>query len=492
MTTIDVPLPSLDVKNAMRDRDAIRAQSYLKRIEKYKDNFAALNDLCYEDALVSWRWCHEVGRWADVLVFMDALSEFMHLQAYWMDALDFVPMAVAAAEMVGDRRELARWQFYQGMIDDEMGENETAVSHYQNALDLAQANNNLALAGDCHRRLGWMAQLQGDRQRAEGKYLKAVVCHKQAQDKLGQAKDLRQLGLLVQQHGDYEGAQQYLQKSAMLLVGKDRASLQLLAAVQLAESHLDLRMHRSDSARSLLDEAYRSALASEAQQTIVNIRLQQAMLAKQQEEWAEAGKIYKDILRQAKDIGYSRGEATARLELGTIAIQNAAESPHPDRANAHFAEAARQFDQALLMANTRQAGVIWSRKATLASAQGREQEEYEALNKALTIFQNLNDPKEIAGIYQLLGELARKQRKYEEATIYLEESVTIRKNFQLHYDAVFSLYYLGAVAEERGLLEEARNYYQRAYQLGKDVGFVDLDSIERRLSIVVCKTGGTL
>ncbi|MBI5651877.1 MAG: hypothetical protein HZC40_15785 [Chloroflexi bacterium] len=82
---------------------------------------------------------------------------------------------------------------------------------------------------------------------------------------------------------------------------------------------------------------------------------------------------------------------------------------------------------------------------------------------ALRIFQELNDKIGVGAAVVGLGDIARLQGNYAEASALLQKNLTLHRNMgQVHREVVLDLYYLGLLELTKGNLRESNEYLQES------------------------------
>jgi tetratricopeptide (TPR) repeat protein len=349
--------------------------------------------------------------WNDVLRFMMAVERYLHLQGRWNEAAKQVAHALDALKHLQ-----ARWTFYAGLIEDEQGNYSNAERLYRDSLALAQSASAISIKADALRRLGWLVQMRGEQKTAETNYQEAVKLHNHINDPFGEARDLRQLGILYLQQGNLNAAEQKLKECLKLTkdaIEWDARHLQAGAWLDLGQ--IALRKENLEEAHKNFTSALTYAESGEDRLLLADIHFYMGQLAEEHDELGEAAQQYQKRLLLAEEIGDHRGEASALIALGTLDQE------------------LQQYDKA--------------------------QAKYE---KALSV----GDPQNKAIAKMQLGMLARLQGKYTAAETHFQKALKDFKVLNLLQEACETLYQLGTLAYQFEKDSQARDYYNKALDLG--------------------------
>jgi tetratricopeptide (TPR) repeat protein len=447
------------------------AETRLKLVRANCRDYALLDTRYFQNALVSLKWCRDTGRWDLVLKFMNALERFLQLQGHWQAAREHVAYALEAAQQLRDNGALARWRYYAGLVQDELGDYEQAERDYQTSLELARSEGETGLQAEALRRLGWLAQVCGDQSVAEERYRQAIELHRRADDPLGQARDWRQLGILVMQAGEFDQARQHFQSSLDLVEGRtDEDARRVQAGVQLDLGRMALRQDRLQQAQQHLDRAL--AYAEQAQDRLLmgDVRFYQALLAEKQGDLQAAERKYQERLDLSKLAQDMRGQASSLIALGTLALRWS-----------NYGEARQCYEEALKVGDRHDRAVATIQLGTLAYLQQDYGQAETYLQQALNTFLELNRQQEAAGCHQQFGLVAQATERWQQAAEHYQASLDIRLKCGLLAEAVESLYQLGRLAQQLGQPDLAQGYYQQALDIGERVGSPHLSMVRQAL-----------
>jgi tetratricopeptide (TPR) repeat protein len=475
------------------------AKVRLQLAEEHRGDMPALAD-CYRNALDTLKLCHDTGAWDYVLHFMSALEEFLHKRGHWREACASVTYTKTAAERLGDRRALAYWTFYAGLLYDELGDSLGAKHEYSISLQLAQEVNALDIQGHVWRRLGWLAHIAGNPPEAARRYRQAIRLHQQAQDVLGQAQDWRQLGSLQLEQGEYDEAQTSLNISLDLVSAQESpAARRVQASNELDLAQIAVRQDRWYQAQDYL------SLAEKHAQVGADIRIQMdvcrslAQLAEERGDWQAADEQYHRQLELAQESEDWIGRSTALIDLGTLAAKRYQQRPpvenqRVDEQSPDYEQALRYYVAANRDADNLGKAVIKAQLGSLEYCRGEYAQANTLLTEALHAFQNMNLQLEVAGCLHQLGLIAQAMQQWTDAQQHYQASLNIRLKLQAGSEAVTSWYQLGTLAQERRQYDAARQYYRQALELGARCHSPNLDQIKAVLdSLAGVKdlTGGT-
>lgn len=459
------------------------AKARLQLVNDHRWDMLALGDYFFS-ALESQKLCHDVGKWEDVLQFMSALETFLHWQGHYREACASVAYAKTAAERLGDRRALAYWTFYTGLMHDELGDRLRAESEYRTSLQLAQKEKALDIQGHVWRRLGWLAQINENSQEADRRYRQAIRLHEQAQDILGQAQDWRQLGSLQLGQAEYGEAEASLNKSLKLASARESPAAQRVrASNELDLAQIALRQDRLDWAESYLSQAEEHARAGQDIRVQMDICQGLARLAEERGDWQAADEEYRKQLELAQKAEDWIGQATALIARGTLAAQRYQQRQTVERLNGpeqspDYEQARQYYEAAARHADSLGRTVIKAQLGSLEYSRGDYEQASSLLTEALHSFQNMNRPLEEAGCLHQLGLIAQARRQWTEAQQHYQASLNIRLKLQADSEVVTSWYQLGTWAQAQQQYDAARGYYRQALELGTRCHFPNLVQIK--------------
>jgi tetratricopeptide (TPR) repeat protein len=421
---------------------------------------------------------HQETRWEPVLDFMNALAAYLHLRGRWRDAAQQVGLALAAARCLPDVDAQARWLFYAGLIQDELGNYEPAEADYRQSLALAESRGLTGLQAEVWRRRGWLAQVQGDGLAAEEQYRRAVELHHRAGDDLGQARDWYQFSLLALEQNCYDQARQYVRTSLGLVEGETTPEAQRLqAGGQLILGRLDLRQGQREQARQHLERALVLGAAAQDRLVQADAHFHLGLLAEEERDFQGAEQQYQGRLELAREAGDRRGEASALLALGTLQLVRSGYQ-------SGYEEARGYYEQALAIRDRHNQAAARAQLGSLSYLQQDYPQAKAFLQEALETFRELNSQQDMAGCHQQLGLVAQTVGQWPQAAEHYQASLRLRLTLGLFHEAVQSFYQLGTLAQQLRQYQVAQRYYQQALEMGERVGFPDLAMIREALKNV--------
>ena len=250
---------------------------------------------------------------------------------------------------------------------------------------------------------------------------RAVAAAESKGDKGHQSTLVHNLGIVVQDQGDYAAARRYYGQS-----------------LEIKQALGD----RAGVSRSLH---------------------QLGMLAQAQGDYAAARRYYEQSLEIAQALGDRAGVSSSLHNLGALAQDQG-----------DYAAARRYYEQSLEMLQVLgdRAGValtLWG-LAMIASAQGDIAEARKQYESALGTFQELGDKKNIAGVLHQLGILAQAQGDYAAARRYYEQSLEMLQALGDRAGVSISLHQLGMLAQAQGDYAAARRYYEQSLEIKQALG----------------------
>jgi len=169
-----------------------------------------------------------------------AISDFLYVQGHWNEAVALHQLALATANMVGDRAGQASALHSLGTMQRLTGDNNAAIISQTRALELFRDLGDRQGQASALNQLGIIQHHTGDYATSTVSHQQALEIFRELGDRQGQARALNSLGVLQQMMGDYE-ASAVSERHALSLFrevgdkdGEARALDYLGAAQQLA------------------------------------------------------------------------------------------------------------------------------------------------------------------------------------------------------------------------------------------------------------------
>ncbi len=281
-------------------------------------NYAALPDLV-------WRWTES----APTSALEDGTREHVRLTRAaaaalrydWPAAQELALAAQQAAASAGDPQLEARAWRQLADIEAAQGSPETlaaAGEHYRRAQDcFRQANDDIGRAL-CLCNLGWLARRRSEPTQAVQQYGAALALYRVHDDLLGEGRARRALGELAQHAGQLQEAHEHFAAAANCFE-RMRASLDL-AAVDLNLGGLSLQRGDKEAAEAAFERA--RAVYENLGEPLGQANAWRSFgdLRRAQRKPAEATEAYERAQRFYDEAGHARGRSHVTLRLSEIAL----------------------------------------------------------------------------------------------------------------------------------------------------------------------------
>ncbi len=284
-----------------------------------------------------------------------------------------------------------------GIAYQHLEEFQVAADYFAEAVDLRQSAGDLSGVAASRANLAHLALLEGDFDRSREELAAATEASEAIGDRAGMADLFNQLGVVEEEVGDYRAALAAYREALRLReqLGGTRALIDSYNNVAFAyvilgdydharqfnRSALDLLADRDDPASRLMALETRGYL----------------MLASG--DWSESLEAFLEVLRIARELGYTHSQAVAQGGIGQLAHYQgrfAAASEAYDRA----------FDQFIEVGDRRGAAVIALRRADLALSVYMLEAATDELARAEELLEGVEHRLQHADFHQLSGRAA--------------------------------------------------------------------------------------
>ncbi|MCU0481537.1 MAG: tetratricopeptide repeat protein [Anaerolineae bacterium] len=140
-------------------------------------------------------------------------AESHRLRSLHEPAKEYAQAALALAEQLGVKGEMATSLNSLGMIDWIQGKYATATDYFQRSLELYHKINDKAGIAKNLNSLGIIASSRGDYASSEDYFQQSLAHYREIDDKVGIGMSLNGLGVVAKNRGDYTVAENYLQEN---------------------------------------------------------------------------------------------------------------------------------------------------------------------------------------------------------------------------------------------------------------------------------------
>ncbi len=301
-----------------------------------------------------------------------------------------------------------------GSLYMDFGDYDSAVSCYQKAFLIAEADNDLRISAAALHQLGMVHQ-------AQGRYEDAVEHYRKCQERfeeLGALKEqaavLHQLGMVHQDQGRYEDAVEHYRKS-----------------MEIAEKIGDI-----------------NGVASTLHQL--------GMVHQDQGRYEDAVEHYRKSMESFEKIGDIKGVATTLHQLGMV---------HQDQgryedAVEHYRKSMESFEK---IGDIKGVASTLHQLGMVHQDQGRYEDAVEHYRKSMEIKEKIGDIKGVASTLHQLGMVHQAQGRYEDAAEYYLKSMEIAEKTGDISGIAESTAQLGVLLAHQEQFAEALNHFARAF-----------------------------
>ncbi|MBA3533056.1 MAG: tetratricopeptide repeat protein, partial [Ardenticatenales bacterium] len=366
----------------------------------------------------------------------EQLAHFLESTSLPPSSLDLLAYHYARSENLDKKRELL-WQA--GEAAQRAYANAAACSYYEQLLPLLDTPE---AQGDLRRRLGDVAELMGEYESAETHYQAALALAEAAGDGLARLRSQWRLGQLLEKRGAYEAVlrwREQLHQQAALLPSVTTAHAEW-SQVRLITGRTLTRQGAYEAAWAELEEGLALARQGGNQDAVALALTYLGNVALYQGKYEAARGLYEESLRHRQALGDKRGIARALNTLGNVI-----------GAQGEAAECAL-YEEALAL--QRELGDKWGMAASLTNLGvfAQQQEEYEEADsfyeESLLLWRELGEKGNIALLLNNRGSLASSQGAYARARVLHTEGLALAREIGERRQILYGL--LGVAVVETG------------------------------------------
>ncbi|MER5506151.1 tetratricopeptide repeat protein [Streptomyces sp. NPDC002766] len=392
-------------------------------------------------AAAYWRWCVNVlpqPLTDDITQLIEARHH--HHQAGDFDQADTVTQSVCA-----QLHTWGAWDWEQHLIEETLT---WFPTHSRPA------------AAYIHQ-LGMIAQERGDYQRAEDHYRASLGILEELGDRAGIAGSYHQLGIIAQLWGDYRQAEDHYRASLTIKeelgnrAGIASSYHQLGMIAQLRGDYRQAEDHYRDALITFEELGDRASIADSYHQL--------GMIAELRGDYRQAEDHYRDALITFEELGDRAGIAASYHQLGMIAQERGDYRQAEERYRASLAIKEELGNRAGIASSHHQLGII----AQLRGDYRQAEDHYRA---ALITFEELGDRASIADSYHQLGMIAQRRGDYRQAEERYRASLAIEEELGNRAGIATSYHQLGIVAQRRGDYRQAEDHYRASLTIKEELG----------------------
>lgn len=282
------------------------AERALDELEAERETLSALVGIAVEVGLHdrAWQLC-------------ESLFSYYTDRNYFVDLIEILPLGIAAAERLDDRRALVRMHSHSGSAHYAVGDYRTAQEHFELSHDIARAN----------------------------------------QDEWGQQSAIEWRGLIHEQHGEYDEALDCFEQSRDVverLFPSDRRR-RPLALYRMHSGRVLIRAGRAAEALPRLAEAYEVFVELEERANSAKLALSLAEAQLRCNDLAAASRWGRQALELSRVARMAADQATALELLAELSARNGDEQA--------AAEQRREAAEILTVLGNRRAQALLARKS---------------------------------------------------------------------------------------------------------------------------------
>ena len=309
--------------------------------------------------------------------------------------------------------------------------------------------------------LGLVLQNKGDYDAALDWYRKSLTILEQIGDRAGSARCYHQLGIVAHLKGDYDAALDWYRKSQPIL-----EEIGDCAGVAASYHQQAMVVQEKGDYDAALD-GYRKSLAIAEQ---IGDRAgagmtyhQLGVVAQLKGDYNQALDWYRKSLAVKEQIGDRAGAAASYHQLGMVAQLKGDYDAALDWYRKSLAIAEEIGDRAGVAASYHQLG-------TVAQDKGDYDAALDWYRKSLAIAKEIGDRAGEATSYHQLGRVAQDKGDYDMALDWYRKSLAIKEQIGDRAGAAKSYHQLGVVAQLKGDYDAAVDWYRKSLAIKEELG----------------------
>ncbi|MFH2130811.1 MAG: tetratricopeptide repeat protein, partial [bacterium] len=167
------------------------------------------------DAMEAWRHYLVAGNLEMADKVAGPLEDKLDVWGHWNLRRQVCVTMVEATREIPE--SLARWLHTNGILDQQLGNYDEALTQYRKSLEIREKLGNQKGMATSYHQLGIISQLRGDYDEALIQYRKSLEIEEKLGDQSGMANSFGQLGMISQERGDYDEALIQYRKSLEIL-----------------------------------------------------------------------------------------------------------------------------------------------------------------------------------------------------------------------------------------------------------------------------------
>ena len=449
------PATQADIRRAAADRLSQEAKQ-LRGQEIPESLRGAIDKL--EEALLIYRELGDREAEADTLswigIIYNDLGEKQEALSYFEGAL---PLTRQAGNVLGEARTF-QWI---GVVYNDLGEKQQALSYFKRALPLTRQSGDIVQEARTLYNIGLVYSSLGDKQEALSYFNQALPLKRQVGDISGEADTLNWIGSVYRDWADNKQALPYLNQALSLYrragnISGEASTLDLLGTVysSLGKKQQALRYFN----RALILDRQMGDISGEAA-TLNSIGLLYSELGEKQEALSYLNQAL-PLRRQVRDIS---GEAVTLNNVGLV-YDSLGEKQ----------EALSYYNRALPL--RRQTGDISGEAITFNNIGnvyrdlGDQQQALFYLSQALPLARQAGDKEEEATVLHNIGKVYYFLGNREWALSYLSQALLLDRQTGYKAGEAATLNSIGEIESSLGDKQQALSHYNEALPLSRQAG----------------------
>ena len=311
-------------------------------------------------------------------------------------------LAINADDISG----LGRYYLVLGNINAHSGSYDSAMVHYDRALDyFTEANDQLDFFNTIKQK-GNLYLYQSDYARALNHYQTALDYFRRNEMAIGISRCLNNMGIIYKNRGDYVDALTVYEESIMYLDSIKDAEDISQAYINMGNVFVYLGGY--DRALEYFGRALEIAERTQSQRDIAICLLNSGVVQNKIGHYDQALNLYQRSLAVSRSLNDPVQESNSLINIGT----NYAEMGEPQRGLDYVQQG---LDIKTDLGDERAISNCYIHLADLHSMMGEREQAVELFNRAVPIKEQLDDPDGLIRCYLGLGSIALEQKRYGEA-----------------------------------------------------------------------------
>ncbi|HHH49719.1 MAG TPA: tetratricopeptide repeat protein, partial [Saprospiraceae bacterium] len=389
-----------------------------------------------------------------------AVRNFQNAQAH-----ELYQKLIESCRAIGNEEGVISALLHKAKIEEHIGEWEACESSLNEALELAQKNNNLILLGKANNQLGKLIMLKGKYEDA-GMYLEtAVAFFMDVSDEGGLCDAFGNMGNLFFRQGKYEDAKSFFIDSIAIAQKNPEIVLNPQIVANLGLTHMNQGNYEAGI------ECQRIPLFLSEQRkdkpTMAILYTHMGIVYLEKGDNDEALVYFEKGLAISEALGNKQLKAIAIGSIGTV---------YEKKGDFETAMANYQADLELCleMGDKQGTAIALGLIGELHNIMGAFDKAVEFLERKYVICEQLNYQKGIAKTLNALGDTFAYTKEFEKAIVSYTQAINVSRAIDNKLVLGFSLVEIGDVQLRMAKIKKAQTSYQEALKIAEPLGNPDL------------------